>query len=170
MATLYDNNIEGFVLKAIREGFSVKRDSKELGSFGLRIEKGGIKWYATPFSFSNGKGEVWAVGTVNKYGGAGSWVEMPRPIEEAKVENLIHFPKSVNPMLHVTVTEAGETSTYTTYFDSVVKSCKTENVYEWEICVEEEEDKVLKLKVGESMYFQPNRDDSTTKGIILRTK
>lgn len=31
-------------------------------------------------------------------------------------------------------------------------------------------DQVLDLKVGDSMYFQPNRDIPTTKGIIVRTR
>lgn len=30
-------------------------------------------------------------------------------------------------------------------------------------------DKVLDMKIGDSLYFQPNRDDKKTKGIILRT-
>lgn len=30
-------------------------------------------------------------------------------------------------------------------------------------------DKILDLKDGQSMYFQPNRDNYDTKGIILRT-
>ncbi len=31
-------------------------------------------------------------------------------------------------------------------------------------------DEVLDLKQGESMYFQPNRDDNKSKGIITRIK
>lgn len=36
--------------------------------------------------------------------------------------------------------------------------------------IRENIDSVLDLKLNETMYFQPNRDDKTTKGIILRTK
>lgn len=31
-------------------------------------------------------------------------------------------------------------------------------------------DAVLDLKTGESIYFQPNRDDKNSKGIIVRVK
>jgi len=30
-------------------------------------------------------------------------------------------------------------------------------------------DRVMDLKIKESLYFQPNRDDHTSKGIITRT-
>lgn len=43
-----------------------------------------------------------------------------------------------------------------------------DNLYEWEYSMKDIADTVLDLKLGESMYFQPNRDDKTSKGIIFR--
>jgi len=43
-----------------------------------------------------------------------------------------------------------------------------DNLSEWEYALRDDIDAVLDLKVGESMYFQPNRDNAGTKGIIFR--
>lgn len=43
-----------------------------------------------------------------------------------------------------------------------------DNLFEWEYALKDIADTVLDLKLGESMYFQPNRDDKTSKGIIFR--
>jgi spore coat polysaccharide biosynthesis protein SpsF (cytidylyltransferase family) len=43
------------------------------------------------------------------------------------------------------------------------------NDFEYIYAIQEEIDKLLDLKVGESMYIQPIRDNNDTKGIILRT-
>lgn len=39
---------------------------------------------------------------------------------------------------------------------------------EYIYAMREELDRILDLKIGESIYFQPNRDDKSTKGIIRR--
>jgi hypothetical protein len=40
--------------------------------------------------------------------------------------------------------------------------------YEYTYAIQEIEKDVMALRVGESMYFQPCRDDKTSKAIILR--
>lgn len=40
--------------------------------------------------------------------------------------------------------------------------------YEFVYALDERRDEVLSLKKGQAMYFQPNRDDETSKGIITR--
>lgn len=43
-----------------------------------------------------------------------------------------------------------------------------DNLPEWEYAIKDITDMVLDLKANESMYFQPNRDDNNSKGIIYR--
>lgn len=40
--------------------------------------------------------------------------------------------------------------------------------YEWVIAMKEQTDEILDLQPGGSLYFQPNRDDKNSKGIIFR--
>jgi len=44
------------------------------------------------------------------------------------------------------------------------------NQYEFVYAMQEHTDAILDLRKGDSMYFQPNRDDKDSKGIILRDK
>lgn len=53
-----------------------------------------------------------------------------------------------------------------TYFPRVIDVNGSE--YEYNIALYEIEEDVMRLKVGESMYFRPNRDDKDSAGIILR--
>lgn len=48
------------------------------------------------------------------------------------------------------------------------ESTPNENRYEYIYALQDIADEVLDLKTGESMVFQPNRDDPNSKGIILR--
>lgn len=41
--------------------------------------------------------------------------------------------------------------------------------WEWQYSANEILDTILDLKPGESVYFQPTRDQKDTKGIIIRT-
>jgi hypothetical protein len=43
-----------------------------------------------------------------------------------------------------------------------------ENNFEFLYAMQDIVDKILDLREGESMIFQPNRDDSNSKGIIYR--
>jgi hypothetical protein len=52
--------------------------------------------------------------------------------------------------------------------DLVRKSLASENMYEWFYAIQDRIDDVLDLKVGESMYFQHDRGDAKSRGIILR--
>jgi hypothetical protein len=45
---------------------------------------------------------------------------------------------------------------------------KRDNEFEVIYSLQEQIDKVLDLQRGQSMYFQPNRDDNNSKGIITR--
>lgn len=42
--------------------------------------------------------------------------------------------------------------------------------YEYKYAIADMIDAILDLKEGESLYFQSNRDDTNSKGIILRTQ
>lgn len=44
----------------------------------------------------------------------------------------------------------------------------TENDYEWVYAALDIIDEILDLKNGECLYFQPNRDNKLSKGIITR--
>jgi len=44
------------------------------------------------------------------------------------------------------------------------------NDFEYRFAAQEISDDILDLKVNESMYYQPNRDDKDSKAIILRIK
>ena len=44
------------------------------------------------------------------------------------------------------------------------------NDYEYIYALRDIINEVLDLKIGESMYFQPNRDNADSKGIILRVE
>lgn len=44
----------------------------------------------------------------------------------------------------------------------------TESENEYIYALQEITDDILDLKKGKSMYFQPNRDDKESKGILLR--
>ena len=41
--------------------------------------------------------------------------------------------------------------------------------YEWQYALADIADELNALEVGETMYFQGNRDDKNTKGYIVRT-
>ena len=44
-----------------------------------------------------------------------------------------------------------------------------EREYEWIYSIQSDHlDEILDLKVGESIFFQPNRDDNKSKGIVTR--
>jgi len=46
---------------------------------------------------------------------------------------------------------------------------KRDSEYEWIYSIQSDYlDQILDLKVGENIFFQPNRDDSKSKGIITR--
>lgn len=42
--------------------------------------------------------------------------------------------------------------------------------YEYIFAMREIMDEILDLKVNEALYFRPNRDDKTTKGIVHRVE
>ena len=46
---------------------------------------------------------------------------------------------------------------------------KLRNEYEYVYALIDIIDKVLDLKEGENMYFNPHRDDATQKGLLTRT-
>lgn len=50
----------------------------------------------------------------------------------------------------------------------IEKGRGNQNEYEYIYALTDILDSVLDLKVDESIYFQPNRDDKTSKGIIRR--
>jgi hypothetical protein len=43
-----------------------------------------------------------------------------------------------------------------------------DNDYEYVYAIQEMADELLDLKIGESIYFKPNRDNELAKGIIIR--
>jgi hypothetical protein len=52
----------------------------------------------------------------------------------------------------------------------LLNSFEHKNAFEWVNAIEDIFDEVLDLRLGESMYFQPDRDNESSKGIIARTK
>jgi hypothetical protein len=48
----------------------------------------------------------------------------------------------------------------------MIKDSECEEVF---YALNEELDNLMDLQIGRTMYFQPNRDDKTSKGIIIRT-
>lgn len=52
--------------------------------------------------------------------------------------------------------------------DSLFRDVEDGTEYEYIYAIQDIADKILDLKIGESMYFQPNRDNDLTKGIITR--
>lgn len=50
------------------------------------------------------------------------------------------------------------------------QSSNKDNLPEWIYAMQDISDNILDLKLGESMLFQPSRDDKTSKGIIYRCR
>lgn len=61
-------------------------------------------------------------------------------------------------------------STENITLNTLAQAVKEKNCAEIWYAMDDRLDEVLDLKVGESMYFQPNRDDKKSKGIIFRVK
>ena len=70
---------------------------------------------------------------------------------------------------NIVVTEGGITNIHTYSFEKLFLN-KTEEGHDWEFvyALHELAEHVIKLEVDESMYFQPNRDNNKSKGIIVR--
>lgn len=65
--------------------------------------------------------------------------------------------------------EGGSFETVTVKLSDLTKEDDGQGTeYEYIYALQEEGDKLLDLKVGEAMYFQPNRDNDLAKGIIYR--
>ena len=62
--------------------------------------------------------------------------------------------------------EAGETFSLFDVFPREIEHNGGE--YEYVYALMEHEKELLSLQVGQSMYFQPVRDDNTTKAIVIR--
>lgn len=68
----------------------------------------------------------------------------------------------------VLMVENGSTSTRETFDVYQLTGRDTKSMYEYMYALQEIGDKVLDLKIGESIYFQPNRDNNEAKGILIR--
>ncbi len=70
---------------------------------------------------------------------------------------------------NIVVTENGITNIHTYSFENLFLN-KTEEGCDWEFvyALHELAEHVIKLEIDESMYFQPNRDNNKSKGIIVR--
>jgi hypothetical protein len=68
----------------------------------------------------------------------------------------------------VQVSENSYTDQFHISLHQIEKALKTNDPGELYFAMNEEVDKILDLKVNESMYFRPNRDDKNSKGIITR--
>ncbi len=66
----------------------------------------------------------------------------------------------------LSIAECGQTTVSRCRIDAVLEDDGFEYQYAMQYII----DDVLDLKLNESMYFQPNRDDKSSKGIILRIK
>lgn len=73
---------------------------------------------------------------------------------------------------NILMSEGGEPVARNHSIEVLIQHWSTPNYsnYEYFYAMHDIVDKILDLKAGESMYFQPNRDDKTSKGIITRTK
>lgn len=67
------------------------------------------------------------------------------------------------------MTEEGESSVEALDLNELLDHREMANEYEYKYAAQDITDKILDLKEGESMYFQPNRDNKNSKGIIVRT-
>lgn len=88
-------------------------------------------------------------------------------------ERIEEFEKYVNPHKReykIQISEAGGTHTEVIKGDRLLVEDNTGSECEFIYALQEEIGMVEALSVGEAEYFQPNRDDKTSKGIILRIK
>jgi hypothetical protein len=76
-----------------------------------------------------------------------------------------------NIKYEIIVTQDGITENHVYWFEKLFLN-KNEEGCDWEFvyALHEVAEKVIKLDVNESMYFQPNRDNNKSKGIIVRIK
>jgi hypothetical protein len=74
-----------------------------------------------------------------------------------------------NITYEIIVTQDGITENHVYSFEKLFLN-KTENDWEFVYALCELAEKVIKLDVNDSMYFQPNRDNHFSKGIIVRIK
>ena len=79
-------------------------------------------------------------------------------LEQAKKESFRAY--------RVQICECGECWTGVAAFPRT--PCESGSDFEFIYSMNEIEKDIKKLKVGSSLYFQPIRDDSTSKGIITR--
>ena len=63
-----------------------------------------------------------------------------------------------------------ENETATIIEKTTIENILTDDGFEYQYALQGEIDEILDLKLGESMYFQANRDDKNSKGVILRIK
>lgn len=68
----------------------------------------------------------------------------------------------------LSMVESGQTTTLSTKIDDILNA--NEKAFEYQYALQYIIDDILDLDEGDSMYFKPNRDDSDSKGIILRIK
>ncbi len=61
-------------------------------------------------------------------------------------------------------------NTTTEFLQPSLSDIINDNEAEVYFALQDEIDLVLDLRQGDSMYFQPNRDDNNSKGIITRVK
>jgi hypothetical protein len=75
-----------------------------------------------------------------------------------------------NIKYEIIVTEEGFTNNHRYTFEKLFLNNIAEGS-DWEFvyALHELAESVIKLDVNESMYFQPNRDNDKSKGIIVRT-
>ena len=62
--------------------------------------------------------------------------------------------------------EGGEVQSLETNLDDIHEKGENESDFEYNYAIQDSIDKVLDLKVDESMNFQFNRDDKDSKGVI----
>jgi len=73
-----------------------------------------------------------------------------------------------NRVYQIAIAEASNIYTYDVPLAALIAPDKQDNNFEYIYSLRDILDNVLDLKINESMYFQPNRDNKNTKAIILR--
>ncbi|MBL4654165.1 MAG: hypothetical protein JKY53_15075 [Flavobacteriales bacterium] len=68
----------------------------------------------------------------------------------------------------ITTVESGATDTIFREIDQIINS--DDEGFEFEYALQGIIDQVLDLGLGHSMYFQPNRDNKDSQGIIVRVR
>lgn len=70
----------------------------------------------------------------------------------------------------IQISESGYLSTQSITIEMLLNINDNMDDYEFIYALQEIADDVLDLKINESLYFKPNRDNELAKGIITRVK